>query len=49
MTPTTPSRRAQAAAAINRPATRRDHDEQRRETERRVRRVAAWLRTFRYR
>lgn len=49
MTPTTPSRRAQAASAINRQTTRRDRDEQRRETERRVRRVAVWLRSFRYR
>jgi hypothetical protein len=49
MTHPTPSRRAQAASAVNRPPRRRDPDERRKETERRMRRVAAWLRTFRSR
>ena len=49
MTDPTPSRRAQAAAAVHRPQTRRDPEERRRETERRMRRVTAWLRTFRSR
>ena len=49
MTHPTPSRRAQAASAVNRPQPHRDPEAQRRETERRMRRVAAWLRTFRSR
>ncbi len=44
-----PSRRAQAASAVNRASIRRDPDERRRETERRIRRVTAWLRTFQQR
>jgi hypothetical protein len=49
MPQTAPSRRAQAASAIARRSSLRDPDERRRETERRMRRVAAWLRTFRSR
>jgi hypothetical protein len=47
MSQTAPSRRAQAASAIARKSTRRHPDDRRRDTERRVRRVTAWLRTFR--
>jgi len=43
---TTPSARAQAASAINRRSPRRSHDEQRRDDERRMRRVVAWLRSL---
>jgi hypothetical protein len=45
----TPSRRAQAASAVNRTQTRPDPAQRRRETERRMRQVAAWLRTLRSR
>ena len=49
MPETTPSRRAQAASAVNRRSWRREREEQRIELERRIRRVAAWLRSFRAR
>jgi hypothetical protein len=44
-----PSRRAQAASAVNRESTFRDPARQRQDTERRIRQVAAWLRSFRTR
>jgi hypothetical protein len=49
MTQPAPSRRAVAASAIARASSRRNPDETRRQTERRMRRVTAWLRTFRQR
>jgi hypothetical protein len=49
MTRTNTSRRAQIASAVNRQSTRRDRDEQRKEIERRMRRVAGWLRSYRSR
>jgi hypothetical protein len=49
MTQTDTSRRAQIASAVNRQSARRDRDEQRKELERRMRRVAGWLRSYRAR
>jgi hypothetical protein len=47
MTRTGTSRRAQIASAVNRQSARRDRNEQRKELERRMRRVAGWLRAYR--
>jgi hypothetical protein len=49
MTQTDTSRRAQIASAVNRQSARRDRDEPRKELERRMRRVAGWLRSYRAR
>jgi hypothetical protein len=45
----TPSRRAQVASAVNRRTGRREREVQRDDVERRVRRAAAWIRSFRTR
>ena len=47
MTQPDTSRRAPTASAVNRQSARRDRDEQRKDIERRVRRVAGWLRSYR--
>lgn len=49
MSRTTTSRRAQIASAVNRQSARRNRNEQRQELERRMRRVAGWLRSYRAR
>jgi len=41
-----PYRRVQPTPAATRRTPRRQHDEQRKETERRMRRVVAWMRSF---
>jgi len=41
-----PSARPEAASVVNRRSPRRRYDEQRRDNERRLRRVVAWLRSL---